>query len=65
MSARRAITYDYTDDLLLLIKRRGMSVTAAAKHMNIGRSTAYRLLEEHKAREAALDVLKLGPRACE
>lgn len=54
MTARPAYTVEsYVDDLLLLIRYRGMSVGQAAAHEGMSRATAYRLLKEHKAREAA------------
>jgi predicted DNA-binding protein (UPF0251 family) len=52
LAARRAIDLDYVEDLLIYIKR-GMTVTAAAEQAGMSRATAYRLLKEHRAREAA------------
>ncbi|MEJ7633244.1 helix-turn-helix transcriptional regulator [Aeromicrobium sp.] len=51
MTARRAIAPDYVDDLLIHIQR-GLTVGDAATECGMSRATAYRLLREHKAREA-------------
>lgn len=52
MTARSAFTVEsYVDDLLLLIRHRGMSVGKAADELGMSRATAYRLLKAHKARE--------------
>lgn len=52
MTGRSAFTVDsYVDDLLLLIRHRGMTVGAAATELGMSRATAYRLLKAHKARE--------------
>lgn len=53
MSGRPAYTVEsYVDDLLLLIRHRGMSVRAAADDLGMSRATAYRLLQQHRDREA-------------
>lgn len=52
MTGRSAFTVEsYVDDLLLLIRHRGMTVGAAATELGMSRATAYRLLKAHKARE--------------